>query len=77
VVRRDPEVVLASWCGKKVQPSRIRTREGWNGVTAVVRDQIFEVKSAYILQPGPASLTDGVRRIHEIFQQIHGMASRD
>jgi len=77
VARRDPEVILASWCGKKVQPSRIRARAGWDALDAVAGDLIFEVKSTYILQPGPASLTDGVRRIHEIFQRIHGMASRD
>ena len=73
VIRRDPEVVLASWCGKKVQPSRIRGRAGWDSVTAVTRDRIYEVKSTYILQPGPASLTDGVRQIHEILCRIHGL----
>ena len=72
VARRDPEVILASWCGKKVQPSRIRARAGWGGVAAVAGDRIFEVKSTYILQPGPACLTDGVRQIHEIFRGIHG-----
>jgi iron complex transport system substrate-binding protein len=65
VARRDPEVVFASWCGKKVQPSRIRQRPGWGGVTAVVTDRIFEVKSTYILQPGPAALTEGVRQMHD------------
>jgi iron complex transport system substrate-binding protein len=70
VARRDPEIVLASWCGKKVQPSRIRARAGWEAVSAVVRDRIFEVKSTYILQPGPASLTDGVRQIHTILSGI-------
>jgi iron complex transport system substrate-binding protein len=63
VVRRDPEVILASWCGKKVQPAKIRARNGWSDVAAVRADQIFEIKSTYILQPGPASLTDGVRQI--------------
>jgi iron complex transport system substrate-binding protein len=74
VARRNPEVILASWCGKKVQPSRIRARAGWDRVAAVAGDRIFEVKSTYILQPGPASLTDGVRQIHEIFRGIHGVA---
>jgi iron complex transport system substrate-binding protein len=71
VARRDPEVVLASWCGKKVQPSRICGRVGWEAVSAVVHSRIFEVKSTYILQPGPASLTDGVRQIHAILEQIN------
>ena len=74
VARRDPEVVLASWCGKKVQPSRIRERTGWHAVSAVAHDRIFEVKSTYILQPGPAALTDGVRQIHEILCRIQGIA---
>jgi iron complex transport system substrate-binding protein len=71
--RRDPEVILASWCGKKVQPSRIRGRAGWSTVTAVTHDRIFEVKSTYILQPGPASLTEGVNQIHTIMCGIHGV----
>jgi iron complex transport system substrate-binding protein len=71
VARRDPEVVLASWCGKKVQPARIRQRAGWDAVTAIVHNRIFELKSAYILQPGPASLTDGVCQIHAILSEIN------
>jgi iron complex transport system substrate-binding protein len=70
VAARDPEVIVASWCGKKVQPARIRARANWGAVTAVRDDRIFEIKSTYILQPGPASLTDGVRQMHEIFQTV-------
>ena len=73
VVRRDPEVVLASWCGKRAQPARIRSRPGWDAVSAVAHDRIFEIKSTYILQPGPAALTDGVRQIHEILCGVHGL----
>lgn len=73
VARRDPEIVLASWCGKKVQPSRIRERGGWQAVSAIVHNRIFEVKSTYILQPGPASLTEGVRQIHTILRKINGI----
>jgi iron complex transport system substrate-binding protein len=75
VARRDPEVVLASWCGKKVQRSRIRERPGWQAVSAVAHDRIFEVKSTYILQPGPASLTEGVEQIHAILGQINGITT--
>ena len=60
VARRDPEVIFASWCGKKVQKATIRSRPGWQDVRAVREDRIYEIKSTYILQPGPASLTDGV-----------------
>ena len=66
VARRDPEVIFASWCGKKMKKATIVERRGWRGVTAVRDDRIFEIKSTYILQPGPASLTEGVRQIHEI-----------
>ncbi len=66
VARRDPEVIFASWCGKKVQPAKIRARDGWDQVAAVRRGHVYEIKSTYILQPGPASLTDGVRQLHDI-----------
>jgi iron complex transport system substrate-binding protein len=72
VARRDPELVLASWCGKKVKKETIRSRPGWNSVAAVRTDQIFEIKSTYILQPGPACLTDGVGQIHAILQAFPG-----
>jgi iron complex transport system substrate-binding protein len=73
VARRDPEVIVASWCGKRVQPEKIRSREGWSDVTAVRANRIFEIKSTYILQPGPASLTDGVQQLHAIY---HGLYAR-
>jgi iron complex transport system substrate-binding protein len=63
VVRRDPEVIFASWCGKRMKKSTIANRPGWTETTAVRNDRIFEIKSTYILQPGPASLTEGVRQI--------------
>jgi len=68
VARRDPEIIFASWCGKKMRKSTIQQRPGWDRVSAVRADRIFEIKSTYILQPGPASLTDGVRQLHEIFR---------
>jgi iron complex transport system substrate-binding protein len=72
--RRDPEIVFASWCGKKVRPATIRNRPGWNRVNAVLHDRIFEIKSTYILQPGPASLSEGVRQLHAVFARVHGIA---
>jgi iron complex transport system substrate-binding protein len=68
VARRDPEVVFASWCGKKMKKATIVARPGWSGVSALVHDRIYEIKSTYILQPGPASLTEGVRQLHEVFK---------
>jgi iron complex transport system substrate-binding protein len=68
VARRDPEVIFASWCGKKMKKATIVSRPGWDRVSAVRDDRIYEIKSTYILQPGPASLTDGVRQMHEILR---------
>jgi iron complex transport system substrate-binding protein len=68
VVRRNPEVIVASWCGKAVKKERIAGRPGWNDVAAVRDGHIYEIKSAVILQPGPASLTEGVSQLHEIFK---------
>jgi iron complex transport system substrate-binding protein len=70
VARRDPEVIFASWCGKKVRQETIRGRPGWQDVAAIRDKRIFEVKSTYILQPGPASLTEGVRQLHEVFTHL-------
>ncbi len=58
-----PDVILASWCGKKVVPDRIRQRLGWNAIPAVRNNRIVEIKSPLILQPGPAALTDGLDAI--------------
>ena len=64
VILRDPEVIVASWCGKGVKKKSIVEREGWEAVSAVKAERIHEIKSTYILQPGPASLTEGVRQLH-------------
>jgi iron complex transport system substrate-binding protein len=69
VVRRNPDIIVGSWCGKKFRPENVAAREQWQGVEAVKTGQLFEVKSVEILQPGPAALTDGVRRLHLIIQQ--------
>lgn len=66
IARRDPDLVLASWCGKKAQLDQIRTRPGWESVPAVRHDQIHEIDSAIILQPGPAALTDGLAELHRL-----------
>ena len=72
VIERKPDIILGSWCGKKFRPERVKARPGWQAVPAVRDDQLFEIKSAEILQPGPAALTDGVRRMHEIFRAWAG-----
>jgi len=75
VISRKPEIMLASWCGKKFRPERVRARPGWQEIPAVRDGELFEVKSAEILQPGPAALTDGVRRIYDILRQFSARAS--
>ena len=70
VARRDPQVVFASWCGKKMRKATITSRPGWDQVSAVRDDRIYEIKSTYILQPGPASLTEGVAQLHAILQRV-------
>ena len=72
VVRRDPDVIIASWCGRKVNKQQICTRPGWECVSAVRSGNVFEIKSTYILQPGPASLTEGVRQLHEVLARVAG-----
>lgn len=69
VVRRQPDIIIGSWCGKKFRPPWVAAREGWASVPAVVDHQLFEIKSADILQPGPAALTDGVDQLHRIISQ--------
>lgn len=66
IVRRNPDIVIGSWCGKKFRPEKVAARPGWEGVNAVRHGQLFEIKSADILQPGPAALTDGVEQLHRI-----------
>ncbi len=66
IVDRAPDIVVGSWCGKKFRPERVAARPGWQAVPAVRDAQLFEIKSADILQPGPAALTDGVEQLHRI-----------
>jgi iron complex transport system substrate-binding protein len=69
VIRRDPEVIIASWCGKPVRRDAIVSRPGWERIAAVQRAQVHEIKSTIVLQPGPAALSDGVRAVQSILQR--------
>ncbi len=69
IVDRAPDIIIGSLCGKKFRPEKAAAREGWQDVPAIRYNQIFEIKSADILQPGPAALTDGVAQLHRIIQQ--------
>jgi iron complex transport system substrate-binding protein len=64
ILARQPQIIIGSWCGKKFRPERVASRPGWQEVPAVAQQQLFEIKSADILQPGPAALTDGLQQLH-------------
>lgn len=66
VARRAPDVMIASWCGKKFKPEKVLERPGWESIPAVREHRLFEIKSCDILQPGPAALTDGLRQLQKI-----------
>jgi iron complex transport system substrate-binding protein len=72
VLARDPEVILASWCGMKVDIDAIGTRPGWSSMSAVRNGHVYEIASSIILQPGPAALTDGLHHIHAILARFVG-----
>ena len=69
IVDRAPDIIIGSWCGKKFRAEKVAARLGGQGIPAVKNKQLFEIKSADILQPGPAALTDGVAQLHRIVQQ--------
>ncbi len=69
VVRRAPDIILGSWCGKRFRPERVASRSGWDAVPAVRDGELHEIKSPIILQPGPAALTDGLDAIHRVLRQ--------
>ena len=73
VIRRAPDIILGSWCGKKFRPEKVAARPGWDAIPAVRDGELHEIKSPAILQPGPAALTDGVGEIARI---VRDWASR-
>lgn len=69
VVRRRPDVIIGSWCGKRFEPQRICARTGWEEIPAVRRNGVFEIESSMILQPGPAALTDGLKALAKLIHE--------
>ena len=69
VARRAPDIILGSWCGKKFRPEQVAARPGWSAIPAVRSGFVREIKSAIILQPGPAALTDGLQAIQEVIEE--------
>ncbi len=75
IAARNPDIIIGSWCGKKFHPEKVAERKGWESVTAVKNKDVYEIKSAYILQPGPAALTEGLDQllaITQAWQDRHG-----
>ena len=72
VIERNPDVIFASWCGMKVNIEAIASRPGWETIAAVRNGHVYEIPSSHILQPGPASLGEGVQQIHEILRTVSG-----
>ncbi|MEM7103698.1 MAG: cobalamin-binding protein [Bacteroidota bacterium] len=71
VIKKNPDIILASWCGKKFKKEKMLARPNWNQITAVKNNEIYEIDSSIILQPGPASVTEGLSQIHQIIQAWH------
>jgi iron complex transport system substrate-binding protein len=68
VIERNPDIILASWCGRMFKKERLVARAGWERIEAVKNDEIHEIKSPIILQPGPAALTEGLDAIAMIIE---------
>lgn len=77
VIDADPQIIIGSWCGRQVKKDQIRFREGWGKIEAVRNNHIFEVKSSYILQPGPAALTEGLFQLHAIVAACVGIETAE
>ena len=71
VIRRQPDIIIGSWCGKKFRPEKVAARPGWSEIPAVKNNALYEIKSAEILQPGPAALSDGLSRLCTIMNTWH------
>jgi iron complex transport system substrate-binding protein len=69
VVERQPEVVLASWCGKRFDRDKFLARPGFADLPAAKGDRIYELDPSIILQPGPACLTDGLAALERLIAQ--------
>ena len=67
IIDANPDIILGSWCGRKFRPEQVAARDGWNQITAVRNNDLYEIKSPLILQPGPAALTEGLDALHDIF----------
>jgi len=73
VVRRAPDIIIGSWCGKKFQPDSLKNRPGWDAIPALQNGMVFEIKSADILSPGPSAIFEGLRQLSMRIAQWQAM----
>ena len=71
VVEKNPDILIASWCGKGFKKDKVLKRSNWDSINAIKNNQLFEIHSSIILQPGPAALTEGAILISQILQDWH------
>jgi iron complex transport system substrate-binding protein len=69
MVAREPDLIIGSWCGKKFRPERVVARSGFDRIPAVRKQDLYEIKSSVMLQPGPAALTDGLAELQRIIER--------
>ena len=69
VIAREPDLIIGSWCGKKFRLERVMMRPGFGQAPAVQHQDVYEIKSSLILQPGPAALTDGLAELQQIIER--------
>jgi iron complex transport system substrate-binding protein len=68
VIRRAPDIIIGSWCGRRFPIAQVKARPGWETIPAVRNNQVYEIRSAEILQPGPAALTSGLDQLCAIME---------
>jgi len=73
VVQKNPDILIASWCGKGFKPEKVLNRDQWNRINAIKNNQMFEIHSSIILQPGPAAIMEGAKRISQILQDWYNI----
>jgi iron complex transport system substrate-binding protein len=76
VVAREPDLIIGSWCGKRFRPERVTVRPGFADIPAVQHQDLYEIKSSLILQPGPAALIDGLAELQKIIGRWAGLTAR-
>lgn len=70
IIKRNPDIILASWCGKPFKKEKLVKRSGYEKINAIINDQVYELPSEIILQPGPALFLEGIDMMFSYFEKI-------